>query len=83
MKTKKQVFPFLCVLALSFLASKPFLDKNVGPLSQVYPKESLTVQSDDEEGWSIIRYKIFFPTKPDLPSKELDKQEELLAYYGE
>lgn len=83
MKTKKQLLPFLCVLALSFLASKPFFDRNVGPLSLVYPKESLTLQADDEEGWSIIRYKIFFPPSPEKPKEDLTKQEELLAYYGE
>lgn len=83
MKTKKQVFPFLCILALSFLASKAFSIKDLDPLSISYPKESLGLLSDDEEGWSIIRYKIFFPPKPEKPSEDLTWQEELLAYYGE
>lgn len=84
-KNPKTIVPIVAIVLLNLFASQPFYMESFPPLHIEFGRADNGSNPDDDDGWSFIQYKFVFPQdpKPGNPFRDLIKQEELLAYYGE
>jgi hypothetical protein len=84
-KNLKTIVPIATIVLFGLFAMQPFYKESMPALHIDLSNTGKESETMDDEGWNFIRYKFIFPLdpKPDLPSEDLAKQEDLLAYYGE
>lgn len=84
-KNLKTIVPIAVIVLFGLFAMQPFYKESMPALHIDFSNTGKATKTEDDDGWSFIRYKFIFPLdpKPDNSFADLAKQEELLAYYGE